>query len=120
MPTPVDLKEKFGQFFDHWSPKVVAQMNDVQFKLVKLQGEFVWHKHDDTDETFLVLEGRLIIETMEGDLTLEKGQMVVIPKGLEHRPVAAEECQLMLIEPVGVVNTGDADTHRTAPNNVWI
>ncbi len=120
MPTPVDLNEKLGLFSDHWSPKVVAQMNDVQFKLVKLQGEFVWHKHDDTDETFLVLDGHLVIETREGGLILEKGQMVVIPKGLEHRPVAAEECHLMLIEPIGVVNTGDAETGRTAPNDVWI
>ena len=98
----------------------MAQTNDVQLKLVKVRGEFVGHRHDDTDETFLVLFGTLVIETEEGDLVFGPGQMAVIPRGLVHRPVAAEECHLMLVEPTGVVNTGSAGTDRTAPNDVWL
>ena len=120
MNAPIDLAAKLALFSDLWSPRVVAQMNDVRFKLVRLQGEFVWHRHDDTDEAFLVLEGRLVIQTRGEDIVLEKGQMVVIPKGMEHRPVAEEECHVMLVEPAGVLNTGDVDTDRTAPNDVWI
>lgn len=119
-PSPVDLAAKFALFADQWSPKVVAQLDDVQFKLARLQGEFVWHSHPEADEAFLVVEGRLTIETRAGDMHLERGQMVVIPKGMEHRPVAPEECHVMLIERVGVVNTGDTESDRTAPNDVWI
>lgn len=120
LPKTIDLTAKLALFSDHFAPKVVAQMNDVQFKLVEFQGEFVWHRHDHTDETFLVLAGSLAIATREGDIDLSVGQMVVIPKGMEHCPRADAECHRMLIEPVDAVNTGDADTDRTAPNDVWI
>jgi len=107
-------------FHDHWKPRVVAEMNDYQFKLAKIKGEFVWHNHPDTDETFIVIEGRLDIEFREGKVTLEKGEMYVIPKGVEHKPVAYKECHIMVIEPKGVVNTGDEDSELTAQNDVWI
>lgn len=96
-------------------------MNDYQFKIVKLQGEFVWHQHADTDETFIVLEGELTIRLRDGDVRLAAGEMVVVPKGVEHLPVAEEEAKVLLIEPRGVLNTGDnAENDRTAANDVWI
>lgn len=96
-------------------------MNDYQFKLVRAQGDFVWHSHENTDEAFLVVEGQLTIEFRDGSVTLKSGEMFVVPKGKEHKPFAAEECRLMLIEPIGTVNTGDAaGTELTAPNDVWI
>ena len=116
----IDLAQKLRLFDDLWSPKTIARTEGVEFKLVHLHGEFVWHAHPDADETFLVLEGSLVIETRAGDLHLKKGQMAVIPKGVEHRPVALELCAVMLIEPLGLVNTGDAETDRTAPGDVWI
>ena len=95
-------------------------MNDYQFKLVKVEGEFVWHTHDDTDETFIVLDGELIIEFRDKTITLKKGEMIVVPKGAEHKPAAQQECQIMIIEPKGVVNTGDTRGHLTTENDVWI
>lgn len=117
---PINLRDKFSKFSDHWSPRVIAEMNDYQFKLVKVQGEFVWHDHPDTDEVFIVLEGTLDIEFRDGKVTLESGEMFVVPKGREHRPVAREECKLMLIEPRGVVNTGDVVSNLTAEDNNWV
>ena len=117
----ISLAEKFAKFSDRFRPKVVAQMNDYQFKLVRAQGEFVWHSHEDTDETFLVIEGELIIEFRDGRVSLRAGDMFVVPKGKEHKPYAQAECKLMLIEPAGVVNTGDApEGELTAPNDEWI
>lgn len=116
----VNLKDKFDLFNEHWSPKVVAEMNDYQFKLVKLQGEFVWHDHPDTDEVFLVVKGSMAIEFRDKTVKLEQGEMYVVPKGVEHKPFAEHECQVMLIEPKGVVNTGDADSELKAENDVWI
>jgi len=110
----VDLADKLGLFSEHWSPKVVARLNDYEIKLAKLKGEFVWHTHDDTDELFLVLEGELTIQFRDGDVSLGPGQLFVVPKGVEHRPVAAGEVCAMLIEPVGVVNTGSAGGPLTA------
>ena len=95
-------------------------MNDYQFKLVKVEGEFVWHAHDDTDETFIVLDGELIIEFRDKTITLKKGEMIVVPKGAEHKPSAQQECQIMIIEPKGVINTGDTIGHLTTENDVWI
>jgi len=118
--TPVNLKAKLATFHEHWSPKIIAQMNDYHFKLVKLQGEFVWHKHDDTDETFVVLDGRLTIQFRDDIVELAAGEMLVVPRGVEHRPVSSEECQVLLIEPAGTVNTGDAGGDMTAPNDEWI
>ena len=116
----VNLSEKFDKFSDYWAPRVIAEMNDYYFKLVKVKGEFVWHTHDDTDETFIVLDGELIIEFRDKTITLKKGEMIVIPKGVEHKPAAREECQIMIVEPKGVMNTGDADDQITAENDVWI
>ena len=114
------LKEKFSKFSDHWSPKVIAEMNDYQFKLVKIQGEFVWHNHDDTDETFIVIEGEMKIEFENETLELNEGDMFVVPKGVEHKPWAENECKVMIIEPRGVLNTGNSKGDLTASNDVWI
>jgi mannose-6-phosphate isomerase-like protein (cupin superfamily) len=116
----INLAEKLTKFSEHWSPKIIAQMNDYHFKLVKLQGEFVWHSHAETDEVFLVLDGDLRIEFRDGQVDLKSGELFVVPKGVEHRPVAAGECQVMLVEPAGTVNTGDAESDLTAEDNVWI
>jgi mannose-6-phosphate isomerase-like protein (cupin superfamily) len=118
---PISLAEKFSRFSDQFQPKVVAQMNEIQFKLVRAEGDFVWHSHEDTDETFLVIEGELTIEFRDGQVRLGPGELFVVPKGKEHKPYAAAECKLMLIEPAGVVNTGDvSEGTLTAPNDVWI
>ena len=116
----INLKEKFSKFSDHWSPKVIAEMNDYQFKLVKIQGEFVWHNHDDTDETFIVIEGEMKIEFENETLQMNEGDMFVVPKGVEHKPWAENECKVMIIEPRGVLNTGNSEGDLTASNDVWI
>lgn len=122
----IDLIGKIAQINGHWQPRVVAEMNDYQFKVVKVEGEFQWHRHADTDETFIVLEGELCIDVRGGPLgdatiTLAPGQMAVIPKGMEHKPRASAEVKLLLIEPRGVVNTGDGPAdHRTVANDQWI
>ena len=116
----VNLSKKFNKFSDFWAPRVIAEMNDYQFKLVKVEGEFVWHTHDDTDETFIVLDGELIIEFRDKIITLKKGEMIVIPKGAEHKPSAQQECQIMIIEPKGVINTGNTRGLLTTENDVWI
>ncbi|MBJ32477.1 MAG: cupin [Euryarchaeota archaeon] len=116
----INLREKLEKFSDHWSPKVIAEMNDYQFKLVKIEGEFVWHNHTDTDETFIVIEGEMKIEFEDNTVVLKEGEMYVVPKGVEHKPYAEEECKIMIIEPRGVVNTGDIEGDLTASNDVWI
>ncbi|MET7770086.1 cupin domain-containing protein [Nocardia sp. NPDC005366] len=110
----VDLAAKLSSFSQYWSPKVVARLNDYEIKVVKLSGEFVWHKHDDTDELFFVIEGELTIRMRDGDVHLRSGQLFVVPRGVEHCPVARGEVHAMLIEPAGVVNTGDAGGPLTA------
>ena len=115
----VNFKEKLGLFDEQWSPKVIAEMNDYQFKVVKIQGDFVWHDHKDTDETFIVLEGNLRIDFRDGHVSLSEGEMYVIPKGIEHKPCAEEEAKILIIEPRGVVNTGDEASSRTA-EDAWI
>jgi mannose-6-phosphate isomerase-like protein (cupin superfamily) len=110
----VDLGEKLSLFSEYWSPKVVARFNDYEAKVVKLHGEFVWHKHDEADEVFLVIAGELTIRLRNGNVTLGPGQLFVVPRGVEHCPVAEEEVHALLIEPIGVVNTGDAGGPRTA------
>lgn len=117
---PINLAEKFESFSEYWSPRVIAEMNDYQFKLVKIQGEFVWHEHADTDEVFVVLDGEMSIEFRDGRAELGAGEMFVVPQGIEHKPSAARECRLMVIEPRGVVNTGDAGGELTADNDVWV
>jgi len=120
MMDTINLKDKLAKFSDHWSPKVIAELNDYQFKLVKIQGEFVWHNHPDTDEVFIVIEGSLNIEFENETVQLNEGEMLVVPKGVEHKPYADSECKVMLVEPRGVVNTGDADSELKADNDVWI
>jgi mannose-6-phosphate isomerase-like protein (cupin superfamily) len=116
----INLKKKLAKFSDHWSPKVIGQMNDYQFKLVKIQGHFTWHDHKDTDEVFIVLEGEMSIDFRDGRVNLAKGEMFIVPKGREHKPFAEKECQILLIEPKGVVNTGEVKSDLTAENDVWI
>ncbi|WP_375783672.1 cupin domain-containing protein [Bradyrhizobium sp. Pha-3] len=110
MSDAIDLSEKLSTFADHWSPRTVAQFNACDVMVVKVLGEFVWHKHDDTDDFFLVLKGVLDIELRDRTVTLKEGQLFIVPKGVEHRPVAREEVHLLLIEPTGTPNTGDAAT----------
>ena len=117
---PINLRQKFGLFSEQWQPKVIAEMNDYQFKIVKLQGDFIWHDHKDTDETFIVIDGDLRIDFRDGTVKLSAGEMFVVPKGVEHKPYAEREVMLLLIEPRGVANTGDEGGARTAPNDVWI
>ncbi|WP_444895395.1 cupin domain-containing protein [Microbulbifer sp. SSSA005] len=116
----INFKEKLNLFSEHWSPKVIAEMNDYQFKLVKIQGEFTWHDHPDTDEVFVVVSGHMQIELRDSVISLGPGEMTVVPKGVEHKPRAEQECEVLLIEPKGVVNTGDAGGDLTAKNDVWI
>ncbi|MDX1739590.1 MAG: cupin domain-containing protein [Alphaproteobacteria bacterium] len=116
----VNLSEKFSKFAEHWSPRVVAEMNDYQIKLAKFQGDFVWHDHKDTDEVFLVVKGAMSIELRDGTVHLSEGEIYVVPKGVEHRPFAEDECHVLLIEPRGVVNTGDSGGELQAENDVWV
>jgi mannose-6-phosphate isomerase-like protein (cupin superfamily) len=113
MLTPINLAEKLGCFSEHWSPRIVAELNDNHVLLAKVQGEFIWHRHVEEDELFLVLKGELVIELRDGRMTLGPGEMVVIPKGVEHRPVAREEVHLMLVEPRVTRHTGDVVSERT-------
>ncbi len=116
----INLAQKFGLFQEQWTPKVIAEMNDYQFKIVRLEGDFLWHDHPATDEAFFVLEGALRIDFRDGAVTLGPGELFVVPKGVEHKPFAEREVKLMLIEPRGVKNTGEEASERTAPNDVWI
>ncbi len=122
----IDLADKIARIDGHWQPRVVAEMNDYQFKVVKVKGEFEWHRHADTDETFIVLEGELRIDfragpSGDGSIVLGAGQMAVVPKGVMHKPWAEAEVKLLLVEPRGVVNTGDgAPGERTVENDQWV
>jgi mannose-6-phosphate isomerase-like protein (cupin superfamily) len=117
---PIRFAEKFALLTEQWQPRVVAEMNDYQFKIARLQGDFIWHQHATTDEAFLVLEGTLRIDFRDGCVTLKAGEMFVVPKGTEHKPFAEHEVKLLLIEPRGVLNTGDEVGERTAQNDRWI
>ena len=116
----INLKSKFQKFTDQWSPKVIEEMNDYQFKLVKIENDFTWHKHDDTDETFLVIEGKMGIEFEDQTAELSEGEMIVIPKGKKHKPYADKEAKIMIIEPKGITNTGDVTNDFTAENDQWV
>ncbi|HTP02876.1 MAG TPA: cupin domain-containing protein [Anaerolineales bacterium] len=109
----VDLAEKFELFGEYWKPKIVGEINESYVKVTKLKGEFVWHKHDSEDELFLVMAGTLVIKLRNGELTLRPGQFAIIPRGVEHMPVAAEEVRVVLLEPKTTVNTGDVRNERT-------
>ena len=120
MNQPINFQNKLELFSEHWSPKVIAEMNDYQFKLVKIKGEFAWHQHANTDETFIVLEGSMRIEFKDRTVQLSEGEMIVVPRGEEHKPFADEECKVLLVEPKGVVNTGETRSELTVENDVWI
>jgi len=116
----ININDKLNKFSDLWSPKVIAEMNDYQFKLAKVKGEFVWHSHEETDETFIVLDGELLIEFRDKKIKLNKGELYIVPKGVEHKPYAENECHIMLIEPKGIINTGDKSTKLTSKNDIWV
>lgn len=110
MDDKINLADKLAQFSDHWAPRTIARLNDYDIMVVKVRGEFVWHRHDETDDFFLVLDGQLTVRLHDRDVTLGQGELFVVPHGVEHQPVAAEEAHLLLIEPTGTPNTGDAGT----------
>lgn len=116
----INLEEKFSRFSEQWAPKVIAEMNDYQFKVVRLQGDFIWHSHAETDEAFLVVEGELRIDFRDGHVLLRQGELYVVARGVEHKPYAEHEVKLMLIEPRGIANTGETGGERTALNDRWI
>ena len=120
MNTPINLQSKFELFSEHWSPKVIAELNDYQFKLVKIKGEFTWHQHKDTDEVFIVIEGSMGIEFKDRTVELNDGEMIVVNKAEQHKPFAFEECKVLIVEPRGVINTGNSDGNFTAKNDEWI
>ena len=120
MKKPINLQSKFELFSEYWSPKVIAEMNDYQFKLVKIKGEFTWHEHKYSDEVFIVIEGSMGIEFKDRTVKLKSGEMIVVQKAEQHKPFATEECKVLIIEPRGVVNTGSSGGELTAENDVWI
>jgi mannose-6-phosphate isomerase-like protein (cupin superfamily) len=116
----INFARKFDLFSEQWQPKVVAELNDYQFKIVRITGDFVWHDHPETDEAFIVLDGKLRIDLRDRSVMLGPGEMFVVPKGTEHKPFAENEVKMLLIEPRGTLNTGHAGGERTAENDVWI
>jgi mannose-6-phosphate isomerase-like protein (cupin superfamily) len=116
----IDIPKKLAKFSDFWSPKIIAQMNDYHLKLAKIQGDFVWHSHTETDEVFIVIAGEMAINFRDKEVHLSSGQMCVVPKGVEHKPFAENECHIMLIEPAGTVNTGSMGGELTAEDGIWI
>ena len=120
MTDAINLAEKFAKFSDPWSPRIIARLNDLHLKAVKATGEFVWHSHPETDEMFLVTKGSLVIKLRDRDVPLKTGELFVVPKGVEHKPVADGVCEVLLLEPAGTINTGDAGGARTARDEPWI
>jgi mannose-6-phosphate isomerase-like protein (cupin superfamily) len=116
----INLEEKFSLMEDHWSPGIIAQLNDYHIKIAKIQGEFVWHSHPETDEVFLVIQGQFKIHLRDQLLELTEGELCVIPKGVEHKPTAEEECLILMVEPAGTLNTGDAGGDLTLEDTPWI
>ena len=116
----INLKEKFSKFTKQWSPRVIAEMNDYQFKIAKIQGEFVWHNHKETDETFIVMEGQMSLKFRDGEVRLNAGEMFVVPKGVDHKPCAEKACKILVVEPRGVINTGEAGGKYTMTEDIWI
>ena len=117
---PINLKNKLNLFSEHWSPKIIAKMNDFEFKIAKIRGEFVWHSHPETDETFIVIQGEMQIHLREGVANLSEGELLVVPRGVEHKPIAHEECHILLIELAGTINTGNSKDLRTIESSEWI
>jgi mannose-6-phosphate isomerase-like protein (cupin superfamily) len=116
----INIEEKFSKILNFWDPKIIARMNDVDIKLVKIQGDFVWHRHEHTDEVFIVMHGRMTIDFRDGSVALGEGELCVVPKDVEHKPRSDDPCHIMLIEPEGTVNTGDAGGEFTVEDDVWI
>ena len=116
----INLKEKYSKFKKYWSPRIIAEMNDYQFKLAKIKGEFIWHDHKHTDETFIVIEGEMTLKFRDHEVKLSKGEMYVVPKGVEHKPVAKNECKILVVEPKGVINTGEEKSKLTINEELWI
>ena len=116
----INFQKKFSKFSQKWSPRVIGEMNDYQFKIVKINGDFVWHSHKDTDETFIVIEGNMSIKFRNGEVQLSEGEMFIVRKGVEHKPSSKQECKVLLVEPKGVINTGDAGGKFTVKEDVWI
>jgi len=116
----IDLAHALSRFDDHWSPKIIAALNGQEVKLAKFQGAFDWHSHADEDELFLVLDGSFRMDFRDRTVELQEGQMIVVPRGVEHRPVAAEECSVLLMEPAGLVNTGDAERSDRTTTGTWL
>lgn len=111
--TKIDVAAKFDSFSDQWSPKVIGRVNDTEVKLAKLQGEFVWHRHEAEDELFLVVKGRLLLQFRDREEWVEEGELIIVPRGVEHRPVAPEEAHVLFVEPAGTLNTGNVRNERT-------
>lgn len=120
IPTKINLEGKFGLFQDHWHPRIVAELNGQHVKLAKLEGDFIWHQHENEDELFLVVRGHLRMEFRDGSVELDPGEMLVVPRGVEHRPVADGEAHVVVFEPVGTVNTGNTDNERTIRELDWV
>ena len=120
MNTTINLQSKFELFSEYWSPKIIAEMNNYQFKLVKIKGEFTWHEHKNTDEVFIVIEGSMGIEFKDRTVKLNEGEMIVVQKANQHKPFATKECKVLIVEPRGVINTGDSEGDLTSENDVWI
>ena len=120
MTKPINIYSKFNKFDDYWSPKVISEMNNYQFKLVKIKGEFIKHNHSDTDEVFIVLKGSMKIEFDSEIIEINEGEMIVVPKGVNHKTTSEKECQIMLVEPKDILNTGNVKGDLTAPNDEWI
>ena len=120
MMIPINLKSKFQEFNAQWHPHQIAQIEDMQVLLAKVQGDFVWHKHDEEDELFFVVKGTLLMQFRDRTEVVKEGELIIVPKGVEHKPYAEQECKVMLIEPSGVVNTGEAGGELTAENDVWV
>ena len=116
----INVGRKLEKFKNHWSPKVIAEMNDYQVKLAKISGEFIWHKHDTTDELFFVIKGNMRIIFRTGNVSLSEGDMYIVPKGIEHKPIAEKECHIMLIEPKGILNTGEINNELTSNPDEWV
>ena len=120
MPEPVNITEKFTRFDEYWSPRIGGELNDSYVKLVKVKGEFVWHHHENEDELFLVIKGRLLMQLRDGDRWVEEGEFIIIPRGVEHRPVAEDECHILLLEPKTTLNTGNVQDEFTKTDLPWI
>jgi mannose-6-phosphate isomerase-like protein (cupin superfamily) len=116
----INIRDKFALFNEHWSPRIISEVNDHQFRIVKFQGDFVWHQHEDSDETFIVIHGEMRIDFRDGSVSLGEGDLFTVPKGVEHKPCAENECHAMLVERGDVINTGSAGGERTANNDTWI